>query len=98
MKVKNQHLITAFSRKHADSREPLTQWLETTTTCEWSNFIDLKNNFPQCDYIPKSRYCFNIKGNSYRLLASISFKLKQVAILEIMTHAEYDKITFLKPR
>jgi mRNA interferase HigB len=35
---------------------------------------------------------FNIKGNAYRLVAVIRFKIRTVFIKFIGTHAEYDKI------
>ncbi len=35
---------------------------------------------------------FNIKGNDYRLIVDIEYKLKIVFIVWFGTHAEYDKI------
>lgn len=53
MEVKNQLLITEFSRQHADARTPLEHWLATVIASNWSNYVELKEDFPQCDYIPK---------------------------------------------
>lgn len=38
------------------------------------------------------RVVFNIKGNDYRLIVSIAYRLGIVYIKFIGTHAEYDKI------
>jgi mRNA interferase HigB len=34
---------------------------------------------------------FDIKGNYYRLIAAIHYNTKLVYVLEVMTHAQYDK-------
>ena len=34
---------------------------------------------------------FNIKGNTYRLIAWIDYRSQKVFIRHILTHAEYDK-------
>jgi len=35
---------------------------------------------------------FNVKGNEYRLLTSIDFDAGIVEVLDVLTHAEYDKV------
>jgi mRNA-degrading endonuclease HigB of HigAB toxin-antitoxin module len=44
------------------------------------------------DAVANDRYIFDIKGNQYRLIALIIFKVRTVFILFIGTHKEYDKI------
>jgi mRNA interferase HigB len=44
------------------------------------------------DAVGNDRYVFNIKGNNYRLIVLIIFKVRTVFILFIGTHNEYDKI------
>lgn len=38
------------------------------------------------------RFVFNIKGNSYRLVTDIEFRLSQLYIVWIGTRAEYSKL------
>ena len=54
----------------------------------------LASNFGNpCHSILKgSRVVFNIKGNDYRLIASIQYQAGVLAIRFFGTHAEYDKI------
>lgn len=37
-----------------------------------------------------NRFVFNIGGNKYRLIASVSFSTRQVFVKAVLTHAEYD--------
>ena len=53
---------------------------------------DLKNKFPDMDYIGNDRYVFNISGNKYRLVALINFDKQKVFIRFLGTHSEYEKI------
>jgi mRNA interferase HigB len=34
---------------------------------------------------------FNVKGNEYRLLTHVNYDQQAVLVLELLTHAEYDK-------
>ena len=77
--------------KHPNARSSLARWMTLTRAATWMNFQDVKDSFPTADYIPQSQYCFNIAGNNYRLITTISFELGTVTILNFMTHAEYDK-------
>jgi len=52
----------------------------------------MKNTFNSVDAVGNDRYVFNIRGNNYRLIALIIFKVRTVFILFIGTHKEYDKV------
>ncbi|MDB4918117.1 MAG: addiction module toxin RelE [Mucilaginibacter sp.] len=52
----------------------------------------MKNTFNSVDAVGNDRYVFNIKGNNYRLIALIIFKVRTVFIVFIGTHGEYNKI------
>jgi mRNA interferase HigB len=84
--------INEFCRAHADSRQALNNWYETTLQADWSNMTELKADFPSADYVGDNRFVFNIKGNHYRLVALIFFSIRTVYIKFIGTHAGYDKI------
>ncbi|MCW5823365.1 MAG: type II toxin-antitoxin system HigB family toxin [Cyanobacteria bacterium TGS_CYA1] len=96
MEVFNQNLLYEFGKLHPSARKPLAVWLATVESRDWSNLIERKQDFPSCDYIPKSRYCFNIKSNEFRLLVSISFQLQQITVSGVFTHAEYSKLAHFR--
>ena len=53
---------------------------------------DVKAVYGSADIINQKRVVFNIKGNHYRLVADIEYKIGLVFIVRIMTHADYDKV------
>ena len=92
MRIVSFKRIKEFSAIHADAEIPLCKWFHVTESCSWNNLNDIKNTFSSVDYVGNDRYVFNIKGNSYRLVAIVIFASKKVYIRFIGTHQEYDKI------
>jgi|SRR5476651_2396600 len=91
MVIISKAIVRNFSAKYPDSEMALESWYETISTFEFKNFNELKNSFNSVDAVGNDRYVFNIKGNNYRLIALIIFKVRTVFILFIGTHSEYDK-------
>ena len=96
MRIVTYKRIKEFSEKYADAENPLNFWYHTVISKEWDSFNDVKLTFNSVDYVGNHRYVFNIKGNTYRLVAIISFNSKKVYIRFIGTHSEYDKINDIK--
>ena len=96
MRIVTYKRIIEFSKKHADAETPLNFWYHSVTSKKWKNLNDIKLDFNSVDYVGNHRFVFNVKGNSYRLVAIISFNAKKVYIRFIGTHAEYDKINDIK--
>jgi mRNA interferase HigB len=88
--------IQEFATKHADTQAPLNVWYHTITAKSWQNLTNIKYDFNSVDYVGNHRYVFNIKGNTYRLIAIISFNAQKVYIRFIGTHAAYDRIKDIK--
>jgi len=59
---------------------------------DWKNPTEVKNTYANAIILKDSRVVFNIKGNSYRLIAKFNFEKQWIFIRFIGTHAEYDKI------
>jgi mRNA interferase HigB len=95
MKLLNKELLEKFVRKNASSSNAVNKWIEQMEKAVFSNPNELKSSFPNVDYVGKSRYVFNIKGNDYRLVAIVFFAVGSLTICFIGTHAEYDKIDCL---
>ena len=96
MRIVTYKRIQEFATKHPDTQAPLNVWYHTITAKSWQNLTDIKNDFNSVDYVGNHRYVFNIKGNTYRLIAIISFNAQKVYIRFIGTHAAYDKIKDIK--
>ena len=52
----------------------------------------MKVSYPKASILKGSRVTFNLKGNDYRLIASVQYRAGALAIRFFGTHAEYDKI------
>ena len=92
MKVVTLKFIQEYIEEHADSDTALKDWYKKAKESEWNCFADIKQTFNSVDSIGNNRFVFNIKGNSYRLIAIVIFASKKVYIRFIGTHSEYDKI------
>jgi len=95
MRIINKELLEKYIKKNIYSANAVNRWIEIMEQLSFSNHNDLKSIFPSVDYVGKSRYVFNIKGNDYRLVAVVLFAMGTVTVCFIGTHAEYDKIDCL---
>jgi mRNA interferase HigB len=51
----------------------------------------LKEQYPSCKIIDGKTVVFKIRGNRYRLTASVAYNMGVVNIVAVETHAEYDR-------
>lgn len=72
--------------------ESLRAWIYEVKFSVWDNASGLKAKYRNASIISSKRVVFNIKGNNYRLIVDIEYKLKIVFIVWFGTHKEYDKI------
>jgi mRNA interferase HigB len=84
--------LFVFARSHADARKSLLAWQYETEQASWSNKHDVLTSFPNAKMIRNNRARFEIKHNTYRLIAQINYDTQMVAIRFIGTHNEYDRI------
>ncbi len=96
MRIVTFKRIKEFSEQYTDAENALNIWYYTVRSREWNSINDIRNDFNTIDYVGNNRFVFNIKGNSYRLVAIISFAAKKVYIRFIGTHSDYDKIKDIK--
>jgi len=52
----------------------------------------LKNQYANASIIANNRVVFNIKGNDYRLIVAIAYRMQHVCVKFIGTHADYGKV------
>jgi len=84
--------LREFWKLHPDSEQYLKTWYDTATNANWLNPADVKQTFSTASILKNSRIVFNIKGNSYRLIAKFNFEKQWIFIRFIGTHTEYERI------
>ena len=67
-------------------------WLAIAGLALWRNPEDVKASHPRASILKGGRVVFNIKGNSYRLVAALQYRAGVVVIRFFGSHAEYDQI------
>jgi mRNA interferase HigB len=79
-------------RKYKKAEEPLKAWVYEAKFSVWNNANELKAKYRNASIISSKRVIFNIKGNDFRLVVDVEYKLKIVFIVWFGTHEEYNKI------
>lgn len=78
--------------KYHQAEESLRAWIYEVRFSTWENSNELKAKYGNASIISSKRVVFNIKGNDYRLIVDIEYRLKIVFVVWFGTHAEYDKL------
>ena len=92
MRIVTFKAITEYSNTNPRADMPLREWYKKTKENDWNCFADIKQTFNSVDSVGNNRYVFNIKGNSYRLVAIVIFASKKVYVRFIGTHDDYNKL------
>lgn len=91
--IKEKTLTDCFGKsKYKQAEESLRAWIYEVRFSSWENSNELKAKYGNASIISSKRVVFNIKGNDYRLIVDIEYRLKLVFVVWFGTHAEYDKI------
>ncbi len=78
--------------KYQQARESLKAWIYEVKYTTWNNASELKAKYGNASMLGSKRVVFNIKGNDYRLIVDIEYKLNIIFIVWFGTHKEYDRI------
>ena len=70
----------------------LKAWFAEAKLAQWTCPQDVKNQYANASIIANNRVVFNIKGNDYRLIVAIAYRMQDVYVKFIGTHAEHDKV------
>ena len=66
--------------------------MDEASRARWAPPADLKAQYRSVSVLKNRRVVFNIKGNDYRLIVAVAFKLGIVYVKFIGTHVEYDRV------
>ena len=92
MRVIAVSALRSFWVKHPDAEQALKAWYQEVLNATWTQPADIKASYRNASVLKSRRVVFNIKGNDYRLIVAIAYKLQIVYIKFIGTHQEYDRV------
>jgi mRNA interferase HigB len=78
--------------RHNDAAQPLRSWYDEANQAAWHQPGDIKAQYGNVSILKNRRVVFNIKGNDYRLVVAVSYKLQLVYVKFVGTHKAYDAI------
>jgi mRNA interferase HigB len=78
--------------RYQDAEQPLRAWFEEASKATWHQPADIKTQYGNSSILQNRRVVFNIKGNDYRLVVALSYKLQLVFVKFVGTHKQYDAI------
>jgi mRNA interferase HigB len=90
VKAIGREKVTEFGKLHAIAPPRLHTWVKIVESAAWKTPLDVCEIFRTVDLVGK-KTVFDIGGNKYRVIATISYTLGIVEIRRILTHADYDK-------
>lgn len=90
MRIISRKRLLEAARAHAGLSAPLDAWYRVAKQADWKNLEEVRRTYPHADAV-KQYTVFNIKGNDYRLISKIEYRLGLIFVKKVLTHAEYDK-------
>ncbi len=81
-----------FSAKHPLAKQALLAWHDEACKANWQKPADIKRHYASASFVGNNRVVFNIKGNDFRLIVALAYKLSVVYIKFIGTHAQYNTV------
>ncbi|WP_460873871.1 type II toxin-antitoxin system HigB family toxin [Paralcaligenes ginsengisoli] len=84
--------LRQFWETHPAAEQAIKAWVDEATQANWAQPADIKIQYRSASVLKNRRVVFNIKGNDYRLIVAIAYRIGIVYVKFIGTHAEYDNI------
>jgi len=84
--------LRSFWESNPDAEQQLKSWADEARKASWRQPADIKAQYRNASILRNRRVVFNIKGNDYRLVASVAYRYQAVYVKFVGTHAEYDLI------
>ncbi|MGH7713697.1 MAG: type II toxin-antitoxin system HigB family toxin [Gemmatimonadaceae bacterium] len=89
MRVIARPALRNFAKKHAEAESSLNAWYHIMKAAKVKSPNELRNVFPEASFLGDGRTVFNVGSN--RIETRIRYDIGVVFILDVMTHAEYDR-------
>jgi mRNA interferase HigB len=90
LRVISRLRLREFWTVHADAEDALRTWYAVARKAKWRKLVEVQESYAAAEAVGDFTV-FNIKGNRYRLIAKVEYRLQIIFVKCILTHAEYDK-------
>ena len=90
MHVISRKKLRNAAERPSDIASSLDAWYRLAKKAAWRSLADARQLFPSADSADRFTV-FNIKGNSYRLIAEINYRYGRLYVRYVLAHGEYDK-------
>ena len=94
MRIIKEKTLIEFCKlqKYKQAESSVKSWIYEVRYSDWNNAQELKQKYGYASVLTSKRVVFDIKGNEFRLIVDIEFKIKLVFVVWFGTHQEYDQI------
>ena len=93
MHVITRKRLNGFAAEHRDSEGPLAAWFHLVRRKRYAHASEVRADFRAASFLGRWRTVFNIGGNKYRLVVDIRYDLGRIYIRQVLTHAEYTRLS-----
>jgi mRNA interferase HigB len=90
MRVISRKRLREFAERHPDAEAALMAWCKVIERHNPRNFAQMRALLGSVDKVG-DLHVFDIRGNRYRLVCSVSYSTQACYIKQVLTHAEYDR-------
>jgi mRNA interferase HigB len=88
LRVLGTEVLDKAKKTHRDLTSPVATWLTIAREAGWKNLHEVRLTWRNTDRV-KGKTIFNIKGNRYRLIATVNYASQTILVRMLVTHAEY---------
>ena len=81
-----------FYSENPTAEQALKAWIQEAEFATWKNAGELKSQFRNASVLNAKRVVFNIKGNSFRLIVDVEYRIRMIFVVWIGNHEQYNKI------
>lgn len=92
MRVIAYRSLQNFWSLHPAAEHALKAWYDEVKKALWQQPADIKAHYRNASFVGNNRVVFNIKGNDYRLIVAVAYRIGVVYVKFIGTHAQYDSV------
>jgi mRNA interferase HigB len=84
--------IPFYIDRYPPAKTALLVWYSEFSKQVFKNLNELKKMSGNASIVANNRVIFNIKGNDYRLIVSVNFRMAAAYVIWFGPHKDYDKI------